>query len=293
MHEHYYPASTEDTRSIKIAFFLNLGFAIFEIFGGIWTNSLAILSDALHDFGDSVFLGLSWYLEGRSNQGRDVRYSYGYRRFSLLSALANTLVLSLGSLYILSEAIPRLFNPQHSNASGMMLFAVVGILVNGVAVLRLRKGKTMNMRMVAWHMLEDVLGWAAVLVVSVTLLFWDIHLLDPILSVLITLYVLYNVVNNLRKTLGLFLQAVPDDVDIVKIEQTILGLPLVSSVHHTHAWSLDGERHVLTMHIVVDERAEKEDLIHIRSQFQQMARDIRLEHTTVEIEYQNEDCAMK
>lgn len=292
MQEYHHPASNEDTRSIKIAFFLNLGFAIFEIFGGFWTNSLAILSDALHDFGDSVFLGLSWYLEGRANRGRDARYSYGYRRFSLLSALANTLVLTLGSLYILSEAIPRLFNPQHSNAHGMILFSIVGILVNGAAVLRLRKGKTMNMRMVAWHMLEDVLGWAAVLLVSVTLYFWDNHLLDPILSVLITLYVLYNVVGNLRKTLGLFLQAVPDDMDIAKIEQTILELPLVSSVHHTHAWSLDGERHVLTMHIVVDEQAGKQDLIDIRRQFQQMAREIKLEHSTVEIEYECEDCAM-
>jgi cobalt-zinc-cadmium efflux system protein len=254
---------------------------------------MAILSDALHDFGDSIALGLSWYLEKQSNKAGDGRFSYGYRRFSLLAALVSTIVLIVGSLFILSESVPRIFRPEHSNAQGMVVFALVGILVNGAAALRLKQGKSLNMRVAAWHLLEDVLGWAAVLAVSIILLFRDIHILDPLLSILITLYVLSNVIINLRKTLALFLQAVPDDLDVAEVERIILDMPVVNSVHHTHAWSLDGEHHVLTMHVVVDEDATKEDLISVRRQFREIAEKVDLAHTTLEIEYQDEDCIMR
>ena len=293
MTHHQHQHLSENSTSLKFAFFLNLGFAIFEILGGLWTNSVAILSDALHDFGDSIALGLSWYLEKQANKGGDGRFSYGYRRFSLLAALVSTIVLIVGSLFMLSKSVPRLLRPEHSNAQGMFIFALVGILVNGAAALRLKQGKSLNMRVAAWHLLEDVLGWAAVLAVSVVLLFRDIHILDPILSILITLYVLTNVVINLKKTLALFLQAVPDDLDVAEVERTILDLPVVNSVHHTHAWSLDGEHHVLTMHVVVDEEATKNDLISVRRQFRDMAEKVDLAHTTLEIEYQDEDCFMR
>ncbi|MEJ2412193.1 MAG: cation diffusion facilitator family transporter [Anaerolineales bacterium] len=121
------------TENIRVAFFLNLGFTLFEVIGGLYTNSLAILSDALHDLGDSFSLGMAWYLERHSHKESDVKYSYGYRRFSLLAALINTIVLIAGSIYILSEAVPRLLHPEHSNAGGMVVLAVVGIAVNGFA----------------------------------------------------------------------------------------------------------------------------------------------------------------
>lgn len=149
----------KNTGNIRIAFFLNLCFTILEIIGGLWTNSIAILSDALHDLGDSFSLGLAWFLNKYSHRKADEKFSYGYRRFSLLAALINTIVLIIGSVFILSEAIPRLYNPQHSNAQGMVLFAIVGILINGIAVLKLKGGNSINIRVVMWHLLEDVLGW--------------------------------------------------------------------------------------------------------------------------------------
>jgi cobalt-zinc-cadmium efflux system protein len=276
--------------NIKVAFFLNLAFTILEIVGGLWTNSLAILSDAVHDFGDSLSLGLAWYLERYSEREGDHRYSYGYRRFSLLGALVNTVILLVGSLFLLSEAIPRLIHPEHSNAPGMVLIAVVGILVNGLAVLRLRGDRTFNARVVAWHLLEDVLGWVAVLVVSVTLLFVDIHLLDPLLSILISVYVLYNVVGNLRKTLALFLQAVPEGVDLREIEGRLMAIDSVRSTHHTHVWSIDGQHHVLTTHVVVDPEISREDIMCIKGEIDALGRELDLLHTTVEIEYEGEQC---
>lgn len=279
--------------SLRAAFFLNLAFTIFEIIGGLWTNSMAILSDAVHDLGDSVSLGMAWYLERYSRRGKDNRYSYGYRRFSLLGAMLNILVLLVGGFVILSQAVPRLLNPQHSNAQGMVLFAIVGILVNGAAVLRLRGGQSLNTQVVAWHLLEDVLGWAAVLIVSVILLFWDIHILDPLLSILITLYVLFNVVRNLRKTAALFLQAVPENIDLAMLESRLLAMEKVRSIHHIHIWSLDGEHHVLTAHVVVAEDATRDDVLLVKQQANALAGQFHLEHTTLEIEYEDEDCRMK
>lgn len=291
-HPHSHDHSHHTTSNIKVAFFLNLGFTVLEIFGGLWTNSLAILSDAVHDLGDSISLGLAWFLDGYSKRDHDNRFSYGYRRFSLLGALINIIVLIVGSVFVISRAIPRLLEPQQTNAPGMVVFAVVGILVNGAAVVRLRGSKSLNARVVAWHLLEDVLGWVAVLVVAVILLFTDLHILDPLLSLLIALYVLYNVGKNMRETLLLFLQGVPDNIDIQSIEGEIKALENVQSIHHTHIWSLDGEHHVLTTHIVVDDSITKEQVLCVKEDVRRVLRKFELSHITVEIEYGEADCAM-
>jgi cobalt-zinc-cadmium efflux system protein len=284
--------SHNTTRNIRLAFFLNLLFTILEIFGGLWTNSLAILSDAVHDLGDSLSLGLAWYLEKYAEKGEDPKFSYGYRRFSLLGALINAVILIVGSLFIISRAIPRLVEPEHTDARGMILFAIVGILVNGLAVFRLRASKSMNARVVAWHLLEDVLGWIAVLIVGVVLLFTDNHLLDPILSILIAIYVLYKVIWNLRETIGLFLQSVPESIEINEILRRVDGIENVESTHHTHVWSLDGEHHVLTTHVVVEESISKIDVRRVKDAIKEVLGAYEFSHITLEIEYGDDDCAM-
>jgi cobalt-zinc-cadmium efflux system protein len=278
---------------IRQAFFLNLGFTLFELVGGVMTNSLAILSDAVHDLGDSLSLGLAWYLANYSEKKRDRKYSYGYRRFSLLGALANAVILLTGSLFILSEAVPRLLRPEHPKAEGMALLAIAGIVINGWAALRVRGGKTLNARVITWHLLEDVLGWAAILAVSVVLLFKDLPVLDPLLSILITSYVLYNVLRNLKKTVEFFLQAVPGGIDIVEIEEKLLGIGKVKAIHHTHVWTLDGEHNIFTTHLVVDADATREDVLRVRNQVDQRLEYLDFEHTTVEIGYENQYCRMK
>jgi len=282
----------QSTGNIRTAFFLNLFFTILEIFGGLWTNSIAILSDALHDLGDSFSLGLAWFLNKYSHRKAVEKFSYGYRRFSLLAALINTIVLIIGSIFILSEAIPRIFNPQHSNAQGMVLLAIAGILINGFAVIKLKGGGSINVRVVMWHLLEDVLGWTAVLIVGIVLLFKDIHVLDPALSILFTLYVLFNVIRNLKKTLRLFLQGVPENISITQLEEEIKQIPGIKSVHHTHIWSLDGEHNVLTTHVVVGQLVEKNDSMKIKKEIDNKTKHLSLEHTTIEIEYENEDCRL-
>ena len=281
------------TGNIKIAFFLNLCFTIIEIFGGIWTNSMAILADALHDLGDSLSLGLAWYLERFSEKKASKSFTFGYRRFSLLGALINGLILVGGSLYILSKAIPRIIDPEPSYAEGMFFFALGGIIVNGLAVLRLRGGKTLNERVITWHLLEDVLGWVAILIVSIVLMFKEIYILDPILSILITLYVLYNGLKYLKKTLFVFLQGTPEQINISEIENKIITIDDVQSVHHTQTWSLDGEHHVLTTHVVIKENISQKDIIMIKGKIRSLVSNLNIQHVTLEVEYENEACDLK
>ncbi|MEJ2549281.1 MAG: cation diffusion facilitator family transporter [Anaerolineales bacterium] len=280
------------TAGLRTAFFLNLVFTVVEIVGGFLTNSLAILSDAMHDLGDAVSLGLGWYLEHFSQKESDRRYTYGYRRFSLLGALINTVILIIGALYIALEAIPRLFAPERPNAQGMAILALGGILVNGIAAFRLRRDGTFNARTIGWHFIEDVLGWIAVLVVSIILLFADLYFLDPLLSILISIYVLYNVIRNLRQTLGLFLQAVPARYEIEKINERLLKIENVESVHHTHIWSLDGVHHVLTTHVVVSEDTPRESVKCVKQDIRELVKELDISHITIDIEYGDTDCMM-
>ena len=287
---HTHPHSA--TSDIRLAFFLNLGFTVLEIIGGLWTNSVAILSDAVHDLGDSFSLGLAWYLDRYAQRASDDRFSYGYLRFSLLGAVTTTVVLVVGSALVLSEAIPRLFQPEAAHAPGMLVFALVGIVVNGVAALRLRGRKSHSAKVVAWHLVEDVLGWVAVLVVAITLLIVDLPVLDPALSILITAYILFNVVRNLRDTTMLFLQAVPADVDLKELERRLGTLEHVQSTHHTHVWSMDGVHHVLTTHIVVDDHTSREDIRCLREDVSGLCEEYQFTHTTIEIEWGDDACRM-
>ncbi len=259
--------------------------AIVELIGGIMTNSTAILSDALHDFGDSLSLALSWYLEKVSNKKSDKQFSFGYRRFSLLAAVINSVILLGGSIWILTEVIPRLMNPESVHAKGMMYFAIAGLVVNGASVLLIRTGTSLNERVVSWHLMEDVLGWLAVLIVSIVLQFKDIPILDPILSLMITTIIVFNVFRNFKQVFFVFMQSTPASINQTLIEEALAKHKSISKVYHTHVWSLDGERHVLTTHIVLKADADKESYLEVQKWARDEVKKYGLWHTTIEIEF--------
>lgn len=289
-HDHHH----HSTKNIKLAFFLNVGFTILEIFGGLYTNSVAILSDALHDLGDSLSLGISWYLDKKSKQTATKAFTFGYKRFSLLGALINSVVLIVGSIFVIREAVERLINPEQSNAQGMVVFAIIGVLVNGYAAWKLSSGKSMNEKVVSWHLVEDVLGWVAVLIVSIVLLFVDAPFLDPALSMLITVYVLYNVIKRLKETLFLFLEGAPPEIDVDEVIRKIENIAHVASLHHTHLWSLDGEQHVFTTHIKLKGINDFKEIVHVKHLVKQMLeKDYDFAHYTIETELENESCSLK
>lgn len=289
-HHHHHHHSTGN---IKVAFFLNLGFAIIEIIGGIFTNSLAILSDALHDLGDSLSLGLAWYFQKYSEKGSDEKYTYGYQRFSLLGAYINTVILIIGSILIIQRAVTRILQPEDVEASGMILLAVLGILVNGAAVLKLQKGTSLNEKVVTLHLIEDILGWVVILLGSIIMYFVYVPILDPILSLGISVYILYNAFRNYGRVFKIFLQATPQQLDIQKVEEKILQIPEIESVHDLHLWSLDGEHHILTLHAVVQqEKLTPPENEKVKEQIREAMDSFHIQHVTIELECESEHCHM-
>lgn len=276
------------TKNIRTAFFLNLAFAFVELIGGVITNSVAILSDAVHDFGDSISLAIAWALQKKSNKAKDDKYSYGYKRFSLLSSVILSGILLVGSILILVEAIGRIFNPQEVNAQGMLWLAILGIIVNGLAALSVKRGKTLNERAVFLHIMEDVLGWIGVLVISIVMIFVNLPILDPILSISITIWVLYNVYKNLKATFNILLQAFPKNVDVKKLTKEIEAIDNVISIHDLHIWTQDGNSHVMTLHIVAEKNYET-----IKNKIREIAKTFNIDHVTIEFEGEDSACEVK
>ena len=290
MHDHeHHQHKNQDIKNLRIAFFLNLLFTIIEFIGGLLTNSLAILSDALHDLGDSFSLGLAWYFQKISKKGRTTNFTYGFRRFSLLGAIINSIILVSGSVFIISKAIPRLINVEEADPKGMMILAVLGILVNGAAVMRLKGGKSQNEKVVSLHLMEDVLGWIAVLIGSIIIHFTDWYIIDPILSLLISVYILISVIKNLKKSLKILLQAIPEGIDFEQIGNKLKSVEGVLDYHDLHIWSLDGDKNILTVHLALS-TAEQDKVSSIKKKVKQLMNDQGIVHCTLEIEAPNEDC---
>ena len=290
-HDHSHHASGDNaSKRIGWAFFLNVAFTIIEFIGGWLTNSTAIMADAVHDLGDSLSIGTAWILNKLGDKEANNTFSYGYKRFSLLGALINGLVLTIGSVWILFEAIPRLTEPQMPNAEGMLLLSIFGMAVNGFAAYKLSDGDSLNERVLNWHLLEDVLGWVAVFIVSIVLMFKPWPILDPILSIGFTLFILFNVVRNLKETLLLFLQATPDRKQVEKVRSVLLSKSEVDALHHFHIWSLDGEQNVMTAHLVLTNGVTVLQMQTLKCQLQEELAVFEFVHTTIELEFADEQC---
>ena len=280
-------------KNIKTAFLLNISFVVVEIVGGILTNSMAILSDAIHDLGDSISLGLAWYLEKLGAKKSDSKFNYGYKRFSILGALFNTLVLIGGTVFVVYRAIPRLLHPESVKAEGMIILAVIGIVINGLAVLNVKKGNKLSEKVVSLHLLEDVFGWVAVLIVSIVLMFADIPILDPILSLLISVYIAKNVIGGLIRIVKMLLQGVPDGFNEQETTQFILdNTPRALEVHDMRSWTLDGEENVLNFHMAVEEGVTVADSIEMKRNIKDLLAERGFKYVTIEVE-NIDDCSDK
>lgn len=287
---HHHHGHGQSTKNLKVAFFLNLSFTVIEFVGGLITGSLAIISDALHDLGDSFSIGLSWYFQNLSEKKRDKNFSYGYKRFSLLGAIINAVVLLVGSVIIISKAAPAIMNPNQVDEKGMLYIAIFGVLVNGVAVLRLRKGSSINERVISLHLLEDVLGWVAVLIGSLLIMYFDWYFIDPLLSVMIGLFIVYNVFVNIKKSFQIVLQATPKEIDIDRVHKKLRTIPEVIEIHDCHIWSMDGEYHVFSAHLVLDKSYDLRLQAAIKKRAKYLLHELGIEHSTLEFELKDEHC---
>jgi cobalt-zinc-cadmium efflux system protein len=236
-------------RNLGFALILNLVFAIAELVGGLLVNSMAIISDAIHDFGDVIAIGTALYLDKVSHKNSDRTFSYGYKRFSPLGAAINAIILTIGSVIVVIESVPRIVNPEVINSEGMLIIGVAGVIINTVAFLRVHKGDSLNEKAVSLHLLEDVLGWVAVLLGSVIIYYTQWYVVDSVLSILIAIFILYNAVKNLIKSMRIFLQAVPANINVEALLENTLKNELVHEIHDVRTWALDDRFTVLTMHV--------------------------------------------
>ncbi|MBV6404014.1 MAG: Cadmium, cobalt and zinc/H(+)-K(+) antiporter [Flavobacteriales bacterium] len=279
----------EGARALRAAFFLNLAFTLVEVAGGWWTGSIAVLTDALHDAGDCLVLGTAWWLQRVALKGRDARYSYGYGRFSMLGGWLTSLVLIAGAVGMLVVSLPKVMHPHEPHTVGMIGIALFGLAMNGLAAWRLHGGATLNERGAYLHLLEDVLGWAAVLVGAVVIHFTNWAVVDPLMSVGISLFILVNAVGTLRRGTAILMQHVPEGIDLAAARERLLAIPHVRDLHDQHTWSLDGSFVVHTVHLVVADVEHREALA-IKSRAREVLRELGIHHATIELEWENEHC---
>ena len=272
-------------KNILVAFILNLVFSLFEFLGGLLTGSVAIISDAIHDIGDAASIGFSFFLEKKSRKQPDEKYTYGYLRYSVIGGLITTVILLVGSVGVIYNAVLRILEPQDINYNGMIIFAVVGALVNFLAAFFTRDGDSINQKAVNLHMLEDVLGWIVVLLGAVVMRFTDFKLIDPLMSIGVAVFIMVNAYKNLKDILVVFLEKTPDSVDIAEIKDHLLGIDGVLGVHHIHIRSIDGINTYATMHIVA-----KGDNHRIKELVRQELKEHGICHATLELEDENEHC---
>ena len=291
-HNHSHQHEHEATDNLKMAFWLNAVFALIEIAGGIFTNSIAILSDAFHDLGDSAALGLAWYFQRYSIKKRDDIYTYGYKRYSLVGASLSAVILLIGSVIIIFNAIPRLITPEPVHTQGMMYLAIVGIIINGLAMFRLKSGHSQNEKVISIHLLEDVLGWVAVLVASIIMKFYDIPILDPLLSLIITAFILFRVFGNMKQTFRIFMQATPSEEQIDHFRKHLSAIKGILDVHDMHFWTMDGSYNVASLHVSVNPDLSFSETEIIKLDVRTFLKNEGFEHTTIEIEPDGKLCEL-
>lgn len=274
--------------NILMAFILNLAFSVFEFVGGIFTGSVAIVSDAVHDMGDAASIGISYFLEKKSKKQPDEKYTYGYARFSVLGSIITTVILLFGSVLVIFNAVNRIIEPTEINYNGMIIFAIIGTSINFAAAFLTRDGKSLNQKAVNLHMIEDVLGWVVVLLGAIVMRFTDFALIDPIMSIGVAVFILVHAIKNLKEAIDLFLEKTPHGITIQEMREHIAQLEGVLDVHHIHIWSMDGQAHYATMHIVTNADAHQ-----IKEKIRAEAREHGISHVTLELESEGEPCHEK
>lgn len=274
----------KSVKNIFIAFILNLFFSIFELIGGIFTNSVSIISDSIHDFGDAISIFISLMLEKRANKKPDNNYTFGYLRYSTLGALLTSSILFIGSIIVLIGAVERIVNPVVVNYDGMFLLSIIGIIVNLIATKITSHSDNINEKTVSLHMLEDVLGWVCVFVGSIIMKFTDWYIIDPILSILVALFILINVFKKFKEIFDILLEKKPSNIDVEEIRSHLLKIKNINDIHHIHLWTIDGVNNYITLHVSVNSKVMCSDLDKIKELINSELVEHGINHSTIEFE---------
>ncbi len=275
--------------NIKIAFLLNLAFSIVEAIGGILTNSISIISDSLHNLGDSITIGINYIFEKKSKKLPNKEYSYGYLRYTMLGSLIASFILLVGSVVIIYNVVPRLIKPLSVNYDAMIIFGIFGLLINLYATIKIMRSKEKDKK-INTHMIEDTVIWLFILTGSICIKVFDLVIIDPILSLLIAVYILYQVYKYMKNIYNIFMEKVPKNVKIDEIKKDIENNENVDNVHHIHIWSMDGVNNYMTAHIHLNKVLSEEEIIKTKNDVKNKLKEDKINHITLEVEYFNEKC---
>ena len=267
--------------SIWLAFFLNLSYAIVEFIAGGIFGSSAVLADSVHDLGDAIAIGISALLETISNREEDGQYTLGYKRFSLLGAILTAVILMIGSVLVILENITKIVQPQPVNEEGVLWLGIIAVSINVLASLVVRKGKTKNESILSLHFLEDTLGWLAVILMAIILRFTDWYILDPLLSLVISIFILTKAIPRFWSALKIFLDAVPEGVDIKQVKNNLEQLDHVASVNQLNLWTLDGLEKNAIVHVCLE---VIEHIEYCKESIRNLLKDYGFQNVTIEVD---------
>ena len=267
--------------TVWVAFFLNLSYAIVEFIAGGIFGSSAVLADSVHDLGDAIAIGISAFLETISNREEDRQYTLGYKRFSLLGALVTAVILITGSILVILENITKLFNPQPVNDEGILWLGMIAVTINVLASLVVRKGQTKNESILSLHFLEDTLGWLAVILMAIVLRFTDWYILDPLLSLVISIFILIKAIPRFWSTLKIFLDAVPEGLDIEQVKNGLERLDNVASLNQLNLWTMDGLEKNAIVHLCLE---DWEQMTETKNQVRQLLEERGVQNITIEVD---------
>lgn len=267
--------------SIWLSFFLNLSYAIVEFIAGGIFGSSAVLADSVHDLGDAIAIGISALLETISNRDEDGQYTLGYKRFSLLGSMLTAVILMIGSVLVILENVTKIVHPQPVNEEGILWLGIIAVTINVLASLVVRKGKTKNESILSLHFLEDTLGWLAVILMAIILRYTDWYILDPLLSLVISIFILSKAIPRFWSTLKIFLDAVPEGVETSDLEKDLEALPNVKSVNQLSIWSMDGLENNAVVHICI---WDWEQMMETKEVVRQFLEERGVQNITIEVD---------
>ncbi len=285
-HNHSFVIKSQ--KRLIITIFLNLIITAAEIVGGLFSGSLALLSDAFHNFTDASSIVISFIALKISQKDKTLKCTFGYKRAEILAALLNASLLVIISFFIVKESVSRLLEPEKIKTSIMISVAAIGLIGNILSVLLLKtfKGKSINIKSAYLHLMSDTLSSVAVIIGGIVIYFFNIYWLDPILSFLIVAYILKECYEILREVINILMQNVPNNIEILKVKDRLEKIKEVKDVHHIHIWLLNDREVHFEGHIKIDKDIKVSQTDKIRAKVERiLKRDFNISHITLQVEY--------
>lgn len=289
MHRHNH-THAENVRGKKLLWvtLLNFSISLVQVAGGIISNSLSLISDAIHNLGDTSAIFIAFLAGKHADKRPDARKTFGYKRTEILAALFNAVVLIAICFFLFVEAYERFRNPQTIKGGIMLSVAVFGLIANLISVLVLQKEKSynLNIRAAYLHLLGDTLSSVAVIAGGIAILVWQIYWLDPLVTVAVGVYIIYHTWDVVRQTVDILMQATPRHIDIQEIKQSLEALPQVENIHHLHIWQMDDEHIHLEAHLNISQDLSLSKAQTVRHDVETLLKDkFGISHITLQIEY--------